>query len=306
MIENLLSSLNSLKFYAQDKKLDGRKIAREIKQIIKDFAFRLDRKPTLAIVNSGLDPASNYYVKSIIKNFNKIGLNAIEKKFEPGISQQELISLINNLNSSNEIDGIQVQVPLPKHLNTQMILDAISEYKDVDCQSTKNLGKLVTGNNILFYPNTALAIYSLLKYYDIKPEGKNVVILNRSIVIGKPLALMLLEKDEYANATVTVCHSRTQNLEEYLLNADILIIGIGRANFIKSSMIKKDAVVIDAGINDIIVDGKHKMVGDVDFEDVYNKVSLITPVPGGVGSITTSLLMFQTLKAFLYRKIKNE
>ena len=254
--------------------------------------------PTLAVINTRIDQASNYYVQSQQKLFSSHRLKITEIVPSAGITTPEFQTLIRQLNSDPAIHGIQVQLPLPRELDTQSILDTIHPEKDVDAQSSLSLGKIMSGNRPVFFPNTALAARLILQYYRIDPTGVHTVILNRSTVVGKPLAMMLLDKSDTGNATLSLCHSRTPHLIDYTRSADILIIAVGRTGFLTREMVKAGAIIIDIGINSVQIDGESKITGDADYHGLYDHVRGITPVPGGVGSITTSLLMVQTLLAF--------
>lgn len=281
--------------------IKGKEISDQLKKMILNVKSAFppnSHPPTLAVINTRTDDASNYYVQSQKKHFADHDLNIQEITIPADIPACELQSIIQKLNHDPAIHGIQVQLPLPRHIDPQPILDHISPHKDIDCQSSLNLGKILSGNQPDFYPNTALAVKLILQYHQIDLSHAHTVILNRSTVVGKPLAMMILDKSKTGNATVTLCHSRTKDLSTYTRSADILIIAIGRANFISREMVKKGALVIDVGINPIQVDGVSHITGDADYEQLLEHVQGITPVPGGVGSITTALLMVQTLLAY--------
>jgi len=229
------------------------------------------------------------YVRNKNKTCTKIGFQSFENILPSDTSELILLNLIDELNNNENINGILVQLPLPKHISSYKILKAIKPEKDVDGFHLENVGRLVTGN-AAFKPCTPAGIIQLLDYYNIDLEGKNAVVLGRSNIVGKPVAFLLLEK----NATVTICHSRTKDLSTITRQADVLIAAIGKPNFVTADMVKDDSVIIDVGINR--VDGK--LVGDVDYQVVSQKVSLITPVPGGVGPMTIAMLMANTLQSF--------
>jgi methylenetetrahydrofolate dehydrogenase (NADP+)/methenyltetrahydrofolate cyclohydrolase len=207
-------------------------------------------------------------------------------------SEKELLKLIDNLNEDKKVSGIIVQVPLPKHINQERIQEAVNPSKDVDCFNPINMGRLALGNPE-FLPCTPYAVYELMKRENIIVEGKHTVIVGRSNIVGRPMALILLQKKQYANATLTICHSRTNDLSHFTRQADILIAAVGKPEIIKRDMLKEGAVIIDVGTNEV----EGKLVGDVAYEEVLDKVSVITPVPGGIGPITNVMLMQNILKA---------
>ena len=249
------------------------------------------KKPTIAVIIVGEDPASKIYVNIKHKKAKELGINSIVIEFDENISQEELESKINELNNDDSINAILVQMPLPKHLNTYRIIEKIRPIKDVDGFHPENAGKINIGIEAYAAPCTPLGVMTLLDEYKINPEGKHAVIIGRSNIVSKPLASMLLSK----NATVTICHSKTQNLKEIASTADILVVATGRAKMITKDYVKQDAVVIDVGISR---DKDGKIHGDVDFDDVAGKTSYITPVPGGVGAMTIAMLMQNTLRLY--------
>lgn len=261
------------------------KMAEDIEQLAKE-----NKVPTLGIVRLGNNPGDISYEKSIIKNCDKIGIKSEVFERDENINTDELIQLIEELNQDNNISGILVFRPLPKHIDEEIIRNTVSPLKDVDCMNPINLEKIFEGDMTGFAPCTPKAAMEVLKYYDIPLEGKNVVVVNRSMVVGKPLVMMLLEE----NATVTICHSRTQNLNEITKNADIVIVALGRAKFFDESYFHKDSIVIDVGVS---LDSDGKLSGDADYDAVLPLVDKITPVPGGVGSVTTSILLSQVVLA---------
>ena len=228
----------------------------------------------------------------IARSCEKASIDFEKHSLSEKSSEEELLKFIDNLNENKKISGIIVQVPLPKHINQERIQEAVNPSKDVDCFNPVNMGRLALGKPE-FLPCTPYAVYELMKRENIVAEGKHTVIVGRSNIVGKPMSLILLQKKQYANATLTVCHSRTNDLAHYTRQADILIAAVGSPEMIKRDMVKEGAVIIDVGTNEI--DGK--LVGDVAYEEVLNKVSVITPVPGGVGPITNVMLMQNTLKA---------
>jgi len=273
--------------------IDGKKVSAEVRarlaQEAKDLKEKTGRVPGLATVLVGDDPASAVYVRNKNKICRELGFKSFEQKLSTDTSEAKLLQLIKELNSNNDIHGILVQLPLPNQIDSEKILQAIDPNKDVDGFHPINVGKLVVGNALLT-PCTPTGIIKLLDHYEIEISGKHTVILGRSNIVGKPVSMLLLQR----NATITICHSRTKNLEDITRNADILVAAIGRANFVTENMVRKGTVVIDVGINR--VDGK--LTGDINFETVSKKASYITPVPGGVGPMTIALLMENTLKAF--------
>ncbi|MBU4046926.1 bifunctional 5,10-methylenetetrahydrofolate dehydrogenase/5,10-methenyltetrahydrofolate cyclohydrolase [bacterium] len=278
------------------KIIDGRKIAKEISESLKvkveDFIKKNKLTPKLAVIIVGEEPASLFYVKMIARSCEKVSID-FEKHNLPGkTSEKELLELIDNLNEDKKVSGIIVQVPLPEQINQERIQEAVNPYKDVDCFNPINMGKLALGKPE-FLPCTPYAVYELIRRENIIVEGKHTVIVGRSNIVGKPMTLILLQKEQYANATLTVCHSRTNDLSHYTRQADILIAAVGKPEIIKRDMIKEGAVIIDVGTNEV----EGKLVGDVAYEEVLDKASVITPVPGGVGPITNVMLMQNTLKA---------
>ena len=273
--------------------IDGKKVSAEVRVCLakeaKELKEKTGRVPGLATVLVGADPASAVYVRNKNKICRELGFKSFEQKLSLDTSEAKLLKLIKELNSNNDIHGILVQLPLPNQIDSEKILQAIDPNKDVDGFHPINVGKLVVGNALLT-PCTPSGIIKLLDHYEIDISGKHAVVLGRSNIVGKPLSMLLLQR----NATITICHSRTKNLEEITRSADILVAAIGRANFVTENMVRKGAIVIDVGINR--VDGK--LTGDINFETVSKKASYITPVPGGVGPMTIALLMENTLKAF--------
>lgn len=273
--------------------IDGKLVSQKVKEDVKERVNLLQKnghKVTLAVIIVGNDPASRVYVNNKKKACEFVGIVSQEYALPEDVSQDELIGLIETLNKEDSINGILVQLPLPKHLDQKVVIEAISKFKDVDAFSYENVGRLMTGN-YRFLPCTPSGIMKLFKYYDINVAGKNCVVVGRSNIVGKPMAMLLLKED----ATVTICHSKTRNLADICRSADILIAAVGKAKFISQDMIKPEAIVIDVGMNR---DENGKLCGDVDFENVKNKASFITKVPGGVGPMTIAQLMENTLEAF--------
>ncbi|RRD54437.1 bifunctional methylenetetrahydrofolate dehydrogenase/methenyltetrahydrofolate cyclohydrolase FolD [Campylobacter rectus] len=272
--------------------LDGKNVSAQVKERVKFEALNLKNQgiePALAVILVGEDKASQTYVAAKEKACNLCEIKSVMHRLSESTTQSELIALIDVLNLDDGIDGILVQLPLPKHIDTNKILETISPAKDVDGFAAINVGKLASGLDG-FVPCTPLGIMEIFKAYDINLEGKNAVVIGRSNIVGKPMANLLLN----ANATVTVTHSKTRNLKEICADADILVAAIGRADFVTADMVKDGAVVIDVGINRMD-DGKLK--GDVKFDEVAPKCSFITPVPGGVGPMTIAMLLSNTIKS---------
>jgi len=258
----------------------------------RNFSKKTNVCPKLSVLILGEDPASLFYVRMIEKTCEKVGFQFEKYSLSAETKENELLELIKKLNNDEKIHGIIVQTPLPAQINQNNIQRALSPAKDVDCFNPVNMGKLAMGNPV-FLPCTPNAVFEILQRENIKVEGKHVVIVGRSSIVGKPLALILLLKQPNANATVTVCHSRSGNIADFTRKADIVVAAAGQAELIKSDMIENYPVVIDVGTNE--VDGK--LVGDVDFERVFKIASKITPVPGGVGPVTNMMLMKNTLQA---------
>lgn len=278
--------------------IDGKATSQKIKDEIKNEVIKLKQKgitPTLAVILVGDDPASQTYVASKQKACLACQMGSVMHKLSANTTQQELISLIDVLNADDSIDGILVQLPLPKHINTNEILRKIDPKKDVDGFCAQNMGALVSGLDG-FVPCTPLGIMELLKQYNISPQGLNALVIGRSNIVGKPMAALLLN----AGATVTIAHSKTKNLADLSKNADLIIAAIGKANFIKPEMVKEGAIIIDVGINRL---ENGKLVGDCDFENLKDKCDFITPVPGGVGPMTIAMLLSNTLKSAKERKL---
>ena len=268
------------------KIIDGKAIAAELRLELKEKIKKMERKPGLAVVIVGDDPASRIYVRNKIKACAELDVRSYSYELPKGATQGEVESLLDELARDSNVDGILLQLPLPKHLDSEAAASHIPFEKDVDGFSAKNLGLLMQHKEKIV-ACTPLGVMKLLERESIDLQGKNAVVLGRSETVGKPMAMLLLN----ANATVTVCHSKTQNLKEICRNADILISAIGKPKFVTADMIKQGAVVIDVGINR---DETGKLCGDVDFESVKEKTSYITPVPGGVGPMTITMLMYNT------------
>jgi len=283
--------------------IDGKLLAQEIKHEIASAVANLidndHNAPHLAVVIVGNDGASLTYVESIKKNTKETGILCSVYQFPDSISEKELLEAIDFINQDDEINGCIVQLPLPKHIDKQKVVRKMNPKKDVDCFHPENMGRLVLGEDC-FLPATPHAVMELLKRYDIETAGKNCVVVGRSNIVGKPLALLLVQNSPYADATVTICHSKTQNLKEVCAKADILLVAIGKPEFITAEYVKNDAIVIDVGIHrieDKSSEKGYRICGDVKFSEVSKKCKAITPVPGGVGSVTMACLLKNTLKA---------
>lgn len=272
--------------------IDGKKVSAEVKaQVAKETELLKSKGivPGLAVVIVGDDPASRVYVNNKKKACELVGFKSEEYALPAQTTQQELLNLVETLNDKKDINGILVQLPLPEHLDEKQIIEAINPIKDVDAFNAVNVGKIMIGDYD-FLPCTPAGVMEMLSYYNIPVSGKNCVVIGRSNIVGKPMAMLLLHQ----NGTVTICHSKTRNLKEICAGADILVAAVGIPKFVKADMVKEGAVVIDVGMDR---DENGKLCGDVDFDDVKEKTSYITPVPGGVGPMTIATLMKNTLKA---------
>ena len=269
--------------------INGKEISASIRAEIKAETEKMSVRPGLAVILVGSDPASQVYVRNKNKACEEVGFYSEMYTLPEETSMEELLGLIDQLNHSPQIHGILVQLPLPKHLDEEKVILAINPEKDVDAFHPVNVGKIMIGNHS-FLPCTPAGVMELLSRSGIDVTGKECVVIGRSNIVGKPQAMLLL----HANGTVTVCHSRTKSLAEICARADILVSAIGKAKFVTPDMVKEGAVVIDVGINR---DENGKLCGDVDFENVAPKTSFITPVPGGVGPMTITMLMKNTLTA---------
>ena len=264
----------------------------------------LNKKPCLEIILIGEDAAAEWYVSNLQKKGTKYGVQVNLRKFSVDLTQEELENQITELNNDDDIDGIMLQKPLPEQIDEHVINSLIKPSKDVDGFHPINLGKLMLEQPALL-PCTPQAVIEIIKFYQIETTGKHIVILGRSNIVGKPLGLLLLSKTPQGNATVTICHSKTQNLSAVTQQADILIVAIGKAEFVKPEMIKENSIIIDVGTNLMVdAEGNEKYVGDVDAEAVFNKAFALSPVPGGVGSVTTALLLANVVKSVKLRQKK--
>jgi methylenetetrahydrofolate dehydrogenase (NADP+)/methenyltetrahydrofolate cyclohydrolase len=272
------------------KVIDGKTIANSIKIELKKEISELKAKgmiPGLAVIIVGSNPASVIYVRNKKKAAEDLGIYSEIFKLEEGVEEAEILELIDRLNKDDKIHGILVQLPLPKHINEGKIIQAISPQKDIDCFHPENVGKVMTGDAVV-YPCTSAGIIELLKRSKIEISGRDCVVIGRSNIVGKPTAIMLLQN----NATVTICHSRTRDLKKHCLEADIIVAAVGKPDLVTADMVKPGAVVIDVGMNR---DSSGKLTGDVDFKNIKEKASAITPVPGGVGPMTIAMLMKNTI-----------
>ena len=285
------------------KIIDGKKVSNEVLDEIK-LAVQNRKKlnlkiPHLAAVLVGDDGPSQTYVNSKIRACERVGFESSLFQFDKSISENELISEIEKINVNDDIDGFIVQLPLPKGINQENILDKVLPKKDVDGFNPINYGKMALGIET-FLPATPAGIIELIKRYSIDLKGKKCLVIGRSQIVGRPISILLSQNKIFGNATVTVAHSRSNNLKEICLDSDIIISAIGIPEFIKEDMIKTGSIIIDVGISRVEDDNSlkgYRIVGDVDFESVYDKVSLITPVPGGVGPMTIAMLLKNTLRA---------
>lgn len=273
--------------------LKGNVVAKEIKEQMKIKLSEMEKQgkyPTLGIVRLGSNPGDISYEKSIIKACDAIGIKAIVYEEDTSLDTEGLVSLLEKLNNDSEISGILIFRPLPKHIDEEAIKNAISPDKDVDCMHPLNLEKIFEGDLTGFSPATPKAALDILLFNNIDLEGKNVVIINRSMVVGKPLAMMLLEE----NATVTICHSRTKDLASITKRADVVVTALGKPKFFDEKYFNENSIIIDVGVG---MDSEGKLSGDVDYDKVFDYVKMITPVPGGVGSVTTTILLNQVVLA---------
>ena len=285
------------------KVIDGKQIAADLrletKDRVSDFQSKYNKVPTLAVVLVGEDPASQVYVNTKTKMAQEIGMDVEDHFLEKTVSEKELLSLIDQLNKNEKVNGILVQLPLPEHMDSRLIIDAIDPIKDADGFHAINVGRNSIGGDLLkktFTPCTPLGCYLMLKKVVPDLKGMHAVIIGRSNIVGKPMAQLLLEE----SCTVTIVHSKTKDIEGMVKQADIVVAAVGRPNMVKSSWVKDGAIVIDVGINRIDHPdnpGKTKLVGDVDYDDVFSVASAITPVPGGVGPMTIACLLKNTVDA---------
>jgi len=282
--------------------IDGNEIASSVLRGLTDRISTFgEKKPCVTFIRVGDDPASISYLRKKEKTANEVGILSQLKVFPVEMSQEDLLGEIDKLNSDPVVHGILVQAPLPEHMDERTVFNRVHPSKDVDGFNATNLGKLCQEQEDAFISCTPAGIVEIIKRTGIETDGKHVVVLGRSLIVGKPAGMLFLRKGFPGNATVTFCHSRTANLKDFVKRADLIIAAIGKPLFVQADMVKEGAVIIDVGINRISDETKksgYRLVGDVDFEKVAPKTSYITPVPGGVGPMTVAMLMSNTVKAF--------
>ena len=285
--------------------IDGKKISISIQNSLKEEISKIRKNynsvPKLVVVLVGNNPASISYVKAKERACEKVGILCHVERLEENVSEGELIKYINDLNLDSETHGMIVQLPLPKRLDEEKIIQSISPIKDVDGLTNENLGLLASGNS-RFVPATPLGVQVLLSEINAKTEGSNIVIIGRSKLVGIPLALLLSSKSDLGNASVTICHSKSKNIKSHTIKADIVVVATGFPHTLTADMVRKDSIVIDVGVNRIEDNTKkngYRLIGDSDFEEIYEIASKITPVPGGVGPMTIAMLLKNVTKAFL-------
>jgi len=283
--------------------IDGNKIAKkhieELKIKVENVFVKINRYPQLVIIQVGDNPASNSYIKSKLSKASKASILTKHLKFPIDVSEEELLNVLRDLNSDNDVDGIIIQQPLPKHLNSNKIMQHLDPNKDADGFTCISAGKLFLGDNDEYTPSPATpkGIITLLNEYDIKVEGLNACVIGRSNIVGLPIARMLTS----LNATVTICHSKTKNINYILKHSDLIVCALGRPYFLKENMVKKNSIIIDVGINRV----DEKIVGDADYNNLVDKVKYITPVPGGVGPMTVVSLLENTYQLYLLHNKSN-
>ncbi len=290
------------------KIIDGRKIAEiineETAKLTAHLAMDHSLQPGLAVVLVGDDPASQVYVGMKTKKCGELGIRSEKIVMDKSSTTEDVLRLVERLNKDEKIHGILVQSPPPPHVDEAAVINAIDPSKDVDCFHPFNVGKMLCGDTDSFFPCTPFGVMKLLEHSGVNPAGKHAVVIGRSNIVGKPMAALLMQKAAGADATVTICHSRTKDMAHHTRQADILVAAIGRPEFVRADMVKEGAVVIDVGINRVADPSSksgHKLVGDVAFDEVSKKASLITPVPGGVGPMTIAMLMRNAVKACMRR-----
>jgi len=280
--------------------LSGKEVASEMRRITKAESLKLKEKgivPTIGIIRVGSRQDDIAYERGIIKNCDAVGIEAKIVELPEDVNMDDFSDKLHQINEDDHVHGILIFRPLPKQLDEERIKYMINPQKDIDCMNPQNMVKIFEGSLEGFLPCTPSAVMEILKYYKVNLNGINAAVLGRSMVVGKPLSMMLLNE----NATVTICHSRTKNLEETVLNADLVVAAIGKAKFVNKDFIKSGTIVIDVGIN---LDENGKMCGDVDYDEVSELADMITPVPGGVGSVTTSILLKNVIKAANNKSLK--
>lgn len=285
--------------------IDGKKISSEVnRENAEKVAFLKSKNiiPGLAVILVGENPASQVYVRAKVKKCEELGIRSFHHVLDKDTSMEELLALIDRLNKDKDIHGILVQSPPPPQIDEQKVIEAIVPEKDVDCFHAENVGKMLLGRTDGFFPCTPYGVMILLEKSGVETAGKHVVVIGRSNIVGKPMTALMLQKHPHANATVTCVHSMTRNLPELVRQADIVVAAIGKPEFVRADMIKEGAVVIDVGINRVPDENSpkgYKLVGDVKYDEVAEKASMITPVPGGVGPMTIAVLMQNTIKSCL-------
>jgi methylenetetrahydrofolate dehydrogenase (NADP+)/methenyltetrahydrofolate cyclohydrolase len=287
-----------------DGKIASQAVKNDLKQQVGNIIAQDGKRPHLAAILVGTDGASETYVASKVKSCEEIGFTSTLLRFDSEIAEAVLLSTIDALNNNDDIDGILVQLPLPKQINEQKVIEAISPSKDVDGFHPISVGKLVQGLQT-FIPATPYGIMLMLEHFNIETKGKHAVVVGRSNIVGRPMSILLSSNTKYGNCTVTICHSHTKNLKEICLQADILVAALGRPEFVKADMVKNGAVVIDVGITrveDATAKKGYRIKGDVAFDEVAAKAAAITPVPGGVGLMTIAGLLKNTLQAYKARR----
>jgi methylenetetrahydrofolate dehydrogenase (NADP+) / methenyltetrahydrofolate cyclohydrolase len=287
-----------------DGKIASQAVKNELSISTRQLTEQGKRAPHLAAILIGSNGASETYVASKVKTCNEIGYGSSLIRFDDKVEEQELLAKIHELNNDDEIDGILVQLPLPKHISEAKVIDCINPDKDVDGFHPVSVGRLVQGLPT-FVPATPYGIMLMLEYFGIETKGKHAVIVGRSNIVGRPMSILLSSNTKYGNCTTTVCHSHTRDLSEFTRQADILVAALGRPEFVKADMVKEGAIIIDVGIsrvNDATASKGYRIKGDVDFKAVSEKASAITPVPGGVGLMTIAGLMKNTMEAYLRRQ----
>lgn len=288
--------------------IDGKKIARQIQEEIKHSLLEMKgRKPCLAVLLVGEHPPSRIYIERKTQACKEVGIHSLKIELPANITEKTLLENIKRLNQNPEVDGILVQLPLPAQINPTHVIETINPDKDIDGFHPTNVGKMLIGEKDGFLPCTPLGIRTLLERYNIEVTGRHVLIIGRSNIVGKPMAAILMQSNPEGNATVTIAHSKTKNIASLSKLADIIIVAMGQPLFLKADMIKEGAVVIDVGINRIDDPSRpsgYRLVGDADFENIKDKCSFITPVPGGVGPMTIAMLLSNTLKSYKARMSK--
>lgn len=282
-----------------DGKIASAKLKASIKLEVDDWVTSGGKTPHLAAVLVGEDGASKTYVESKVRSCKEVGFKSTLVRLEENTTEEELVAVIEKLNNDEDIDGFIVQLPLPKHINEDRVTTLINPEKDVDGFHPVNVGRMALGQPS-YISATPYGIVQMLEMYDVPTEGKHCVVIGRSNIVGSPMSILMAKNNRYANCTVTLCHSRTKDLKKYTLDADILIVALGKAEFVKADMVKEGAVLIDVGITRVKDESRpkgYRVTGDVDFSDVADKCSYITPVPGGVGLMTVASLIKNTLLA---------